>query len=101
VPAWVPAVTANVATPLALVVEVLPAEKVARGSLAGPVKVTKTPDTGFPKLSLTIACRGVAKAVFTVADCPLPAVAMMVEAGPALLVKLKLAEALPTVAVTL
>jgi hypothetical protein len=80
-----------VAMPLALVVAVPALAKLPLAPLAGAVKVTVAPEMTLLKVSFTVACKAVVKAVLTVADCPLPAVAMMVEAGPASLVRAKLA----------
>jgi hypothetical protein len=69
--------------------------------LAGAVNVTVTPLSGLLPASLTVACSAVVNAVLTVALCGVPAVAVMLAAAPALLVKLKLAGATPdTLAVT-
>ena len=94
-----------VAMPAALVVAV--AVKVAPvkaplGPVAGAVNVTVTPLTGLFEASFTVACNCAAKAVFTVALCGVPAVAVILAAGPARFVREKLAgEATPeTEAVT-
>src|SRR5579863_7600778 len=63
--------TGAVAMPLLLVVTVVaavPLAKVPLGPLEGAEKVTLAPASGFPDESTTVACRGVAKAVETVAD---------------------------------
>ena len=83
-----------VATPLALVDAVAVAEppKVPLAPLAGAVKVTAAPLTGLPPASFTVACSAVAKAVLMAALCGVPALAVMLAAAPALLVRPKLAE---------
>jgi len=94
-----------VATPLLLVVAVAVAEppKVPLAPLPGAVNVTTAPLTGLLLASFTVACSAVANAVLTVALCGVPAVAVMLAAVPAVLVRLKLAGvATPdTLAVTL
>ena len=52
----------------------------------GAVKVTTTPDTGLPPESFTVATNGEANAVLRPADCPPPLVAVIADAGPAMLV---------------
>jgi hypothetical protein len=59
----------EVATPLALVVSVsvlVPPAKVPLAPVAGAVKTTKAPLTGDPDM-VTVATRGVAKAVLSAA----------------------------------
>jgi len=94
-----------VATPLLLVVAVAVAEppNVPLAPLPGAVNVTTTPLTGLLPASFTVACSAVANAVLTVALCGVPAVAVMLAAVPAVLVRPKLAGvATPeTLAVTL
>jgi hypothetical protein len=82
-----------VATPLELVIAaaVAPVLNAPLAPLAGAVNVTVAPLTGLPKLSSTVAWSA-ANAVFTVALCGVPLLALMLAAGPALLVRLKLAE---------
>jgi len=59
---------AEVATPLALVVAVFtPPANVPLAPLPGAVNVTTTPLTGLFPASVTLATRGAAKAVLTVA----------------------------------
>ena len=73
------------AWPLAFVVAVMlpvPLLKVAPAPLAGAVNVTVTLGTGLFAASRTNATRALAKAVFTVADCPDPLTTLM-EAGTA------------------
>jgi hypothetical protein len=79
--------TGAVAMPCALVVAVLtfPA-KVPPAPLAGALNVTVAPATVLPYASTTVAANCVAKAVFTVADCGVPAVAVIDAGAPALLV---------------
>jgi len=95
--------TAEVATPLLSVVAVFtPPANVPLAPLDGAVKVTVTPLTALPPLSLTVATRGAAKAVLMVALCGVPLVAAIEAAGPGLFVSEKFAGlATPaTVAVT-
>ena len=95
--------TAEVATPLALVVAVLtPPAKVPLAPVAGALNVTTTPLTGLLPASFTVATSAAANAVLIVALCGVPLVAVMVAAAPALLVREKFAGvATPgTVAVT-
>ena len=79
------------ATPLELVIAaaVAPVLNAPLAPLAGAVNVTVAPLTGLPKLSSTVAWSA-ANAVFTVALCGVPL--LMLAAGRALLVRLKLAE---------
>ena len=82
--------TAAVAIPCALVVAVFtPPANVPLAPLPGAAKVTVTPLTGLLNESLTVACSCVAYAVFTVALCGVPAVAVMLAAAPARLVSEK------------
>lgn len=96
---YVPAVafavkTAAVATPSELVVAVFtPPAKAPLAPLVGAVKVTVTPLTGLFEASLTVAWNAVVKAVFTVALCGVPAVAVMLAGGAARLVNEKFAVA--------
>src|SRR5437764_837801 len=48
---------------------------------AGAVNVTSTSPTGLPSASTTRTARLVAKAVWTTADCGLPAVGTMLDGG--------------------
>src|SRR5438034_740059 len=50
--------------------------------LAGAVNVTLTPDTAFPKASVTRTTSGPANAVFTVAVCGEPDVTVIAVAAP-------------------
>src|SRR5215467_14935471 len=76
--------TAAVATPEAFVVAVVtPPANVPLAPLPGAAKVTTAPITGLLNESLTVACNCVAKAVFTVALCGVPAVAVIVAGTPA------------------
>ena len=82
-----------VASPEALVVVVVAGVVLAKAPLgpeAGAVKVTVTPGTGLPALSLTVACRAVAKAAPTVALCGVPLAAVIEAGAPAVLVRAKL-----------
>jgi hypothetical protein len=95
----------EVATPLAVVVAVVvfvPFAKVPVAPVVGAVNVTVAPLTGFEFLSNTVAARGSAKAVSTVALCGVPLVAVIDAGAPAVFVRLKLAgvETPETVAVT-
>ncbi len=58
---------------------------------AGAVKVTETPITPLPSLSVTVATSGFVNAVLTAALCPPPLVAARFAAAPAVFVRLKLA----------
>jgi hypothetical protein len=92
-----------VATPLLLVVAVVVADppNAALAPLLGAVNVTVTPLTGLLLASFTVACSAVPNAVLTVALCGVPALAAMLAAAPALLVKLKMVDPPPeTLAVT-
>ena len=84
-----------VATPELLVVAVVvlvPVPvKVPLAPEAGAVKVTVAFATGLLLASTTFACKAVVKAVETVALCGVPAVAEMVAAAPARLVREKFA----------
>ena len=57
--------------------------KAALAPEEGAVKVTIAPLTGLLLASLTVACNAVANAVFTVALCGVPAVAITLAGGPA------------------
>jgi hypothetical protein len=93
--------TTELAKPLALVTAVLTSPaKVPLAPFPGGANVTVTPGTGLLKLSLTVACNVEANAVFTVAFCGVPAVAVTLAAAPGLLVRLKLVESAPAAAVT-
>jgi hypothetical protein len=85
--------TAAVATPLALVTAVFapPANVPLAPVCAGAVNVTVTPETGLLLASFTVACKAMVNAVLIVAVCGVPAVAVMLPAGPAVLVRAKLA----------
>ena len=85
-----------VATPLLFVTPVplavpVPAN-VPLAPFPGAVNVTVTPLNALPLASFTVACSPVVNAVFTVALCGVPAVAVTLAAAPALFVRLKLAE---------
>jgi len=73
------------------VVTVADPPNVALGPLAGAAKVTLTPLSGLPPPSLTVACRAVAKAVFTAAFCGVPTEAIILAGTADKFVKLKLA----------
>src|SRR5258708_4270911 len=91
--------TAAVATPCALVVAVFtPPANVPLAPLAGAVKLTVTQPTGLFRESFTVACSCVANAALTVVLCGVPAVAVMVDAVPAVpLAALNAANATPQV----
>src|SRR5436190_22658678 len=65
-----------VATPLASVATVVLPENEPLAPFAGAAKVTRTPLLGIPD-SFTVACKGAAKTLPTVADCGVPAVALI------------------------
>jgi len=95
--------TAAVATPKEFVVAVVtPPANVPLAPLPGAANVTVTPLTGLPPASFTVAWNCVVYAVPTVALCGVPAVAVMLAAGPVKLVSEKFAgvETPETVAVT-
>src|SRR5260370_33010685 len=76
--------TAAVAIPEAFVVAVVtPPANVPLAPLPGDAKVTAAPLTGLLRESFTAACRWIANAVFTVALCDAPAVAVMLAGIPA------------------
>jgi len=84
--------TAAVATPEAFVVAVFtPPANVPLAPLPGAANVTVTALTPLPKESLTVAWSCVAKAVLMEALCGVPAVALILAADPARLVREKLA----------
>jgi len=93
-----------VAVPLALVTAVAVADppNLPLAPLAGAVNVTVTPLNGLLLASFTVACSAVPYAVLTTALCGVPAVAAMLAAEPAVLVRLKLAGVVTpaTVAIT-
>jgi hypothetical protein len=94
---------AAVATPLAFVTAVFtPPANVPLAPPTGAVNVTVTPLTGLFRESSTVACNGIANAVFALALCGVPALAVRLAGGPARLVKEKFAAAATpvTVAVT-
>ena len=84
---------AEVATPLALVTAVFapPANVPLAPVCAGAVNVTVTPETGLLLASFTVACKVEANALLSEALCGVPAVAVIVAAGAAVLVRAKLA----------
>jgi len=93
--------TADVATPLALVVAVFaPPANVPLAPLPGGVNVTTAPLTGLFPASVTVATSGAANAVLIVALCPEPLVAATFAAGPIVFVKAKFAEVAPVVLAT-
>jgi hypothetical protein len=65
--------------------------KLPLAPLPGAVNVTVTPLTALPPESFTVACKAVAKAAPSVALCGVPAVAVIPDAAPAVLVRLKFA----------
>ncbi|HEX2094433.1 MAG TPA: hypothetical protein VHG28_18660 [Longimicrobiaceae bacterium] len=97
-----PAVVASVqlptvATPEALVVAGLP---VTLPLPDATEKVTLTPETGLPCVSVIVTDGGVETAVPTVAVCPSPAALLMFAAAPAVPVALKLVLSAPAEAVS-
>src|SRR5262245_52510175 len=82
-----------VATPPASVVTVAYPLNFPLAPLAGAANVTDTPEAGLPFASVTVACSAIANAVFTATLCGVPAVAVIMPGGPAVLVRLKLAGA--------
>jgi len=81
--------TAEVATPLAVVIAVLaPAANVPLAPLPGAAKVTSTPLRRLPPASFTVATNGAAKAVLIVVFCGVPLVAVTDAGGPGLTMKL-------------
>src|ERR1700686_4695774 len=85
--------TDAVATPLALVTAVFapPANVPLAPVCAGAVNVTVTPETRLLLASFTVAFNAVVNAALMVTVCGVPAVAVIAAAGPALLVRAKLA----------
>src|ERR1700676_155599 len=93
--------TAEVATPLALVVAVLrPPAKVPLAPEAGAVKVTTTPLTGLFPASVTVATSGAANAALMATLWPEPLVMATLPGGTAVLVRAKLAEVAPVALAT-
>jgi hypothetical protein len=93
----------EVARPEALVVSLsvaVPPANVPDAPEPGAVKVTETPGTALPYVSLTVAFSALLNAVLIAVDCPDPAVAVTVAAAPGLLVRLKFVDDEPAVAVT-
>jgi hypothetical protein len=81
----------DVATPEAFVATVAvtpPPVNVPLAPEPGAVKVTLAPGTGLLPESMTVAVRGLPKAVLTCAFWPLPEVAAMVVGAPAAIVML-------------
>jgi hypothetical protein len=68
-----------------------PPAKLPEAPLAGAANVTIAPLTGLPPESLTVATRGLLKAVLMVVLCELPLLARIEAAAPAMLVSAKLA----------
>jgi hypothetical protein len=75
-----------------VIVVLTPPTNVPLAPLFGAANVTVAPLTGLLKESFTVACSCVPKAVLTGALCGVPAVAVILAAGPARFVKEKLAE---------
>jgi hypothetical protein len=86
------AVAVTPATPALFVTTVL-LERLALAPEAGAANVTVTPGTGLPPASMTVACSEKGNGVLVVVDCPLPAVAEIVAAGPFVFVSTKAGEA--------
>ena len=83
------------ATPAAVVTAVFEVVKLPEAPEPGGVKVTVTPETALPYWSVTVAPRGLVKAVPTVALWLVPEVAVTVWAAPARLVSGNEAEVAP------
>jgi len=87
--------SADVATPLALVVAIVLFEAVSANiplaPVAGAVKVTTAPLTGFWPPSTTLATKGDENGVFTMTPCELPLVAAIDAGAPVVFVRLNLA----------
>ena len=82
-------------------IEVDELEKTRLGvSPVGAVKVTVAPGTRFPPVSVTVAINGLANAVPIVALWPFPLANAMCAGAPGVFVRVKVADALPAVAVT-
>jgi hypothetical protein len=93
--------TAEVATPLALVVAVFtPLANAPLAPDAGGVNVTTTPLTGLFPESVTVATNGAGNAVLIAAVCGVPLVAVTLAAAPALFVSTKLADVAPVALAT-
>jgi hypothetical protein len=96
------AVNGAEATPDALVTTMIVAVlllNLPEAPAPGAVKVTFTPGTGLLLASFMVTASGLAKAVLTVADCGVvPALAVMVAAGPGLLVSEKFTVVRPVAA---
>jgi hypothetical protein len=93
------AVAVTLAMPEALVTAV-GLDRLALAPERGAVKVTVTPDSGFPAEFFTVACSAVAKAVPKRADWGVPPVAVILGVWPEVLVRENDAENAPTLAVT-
>ena len=95
----------ELAWPRALVVALMLVDELENARLdvcpVGALKVTVTPDSRFPPESVTVAISGFANAVRIAALWPLPLVNAMFAGGPGVFVRLKVADALPAIAVTL
>ena len=93
--------TADVATPLPLVVAVFtPPANTPLAPEAGGVNVTSTPLTGLFPASVTVASRDAANAVLITAFCGVPLVAVTFAGDPTLLVKEKFADVAPVALAT-
>jgi hypothetical protein len=90
-PATEPAVTRTVALPRASVVAA-GADGAADAPLAGATKLTDAPAIGLPSASVTVATSAEPNAVDTVVLWPLPLVATMTAAAPAVLVSENVAD---------
>src|SRR5271170_2253713 len=94
----------ELAWPRALVVALMLVDELEKARLAvspvGAVKVTVAPGTAFPPMSVTVAINGFVNAVRIVALWPLPLVRAMFAGAPGVLVRLKVTDMLPAVAVT-
>jgi hypothetical protein len=93
--------TADVATPLALVVAVFtPPANEPLAPLAGGVNVTTTPLTGLLLASVTVTTSGAANAALIVALCAEPLVMATLPGGTAVLVRAKFADVAPVALAT-
>src|SRR5579871_443387 len=93
------AVAVMLATPEALVTAV-PLDNTALAPSKGVLNATVTPITGSPLASLTVTWSGFGKGKSNRLDCSEPPVAVILAATPDVLVSEKVAESVPTLAVT-
>ena len=83
--------TLDVATPDAFVIALVEPVNAPLAPEPGAANVTVTPDTGLPEESLTVAANGLEKGALIEVLWPLPLVAVILAAGPGMLVSGKLA----------